>query len=40
MKDFKANRQNVLIMSAEISRLEAEFGVLPTDPADDVLKDG
>ena len=36
-KDFEANRKKMLIMSAEISRLEAEIGELPADPAYDVL---
>jgi len=37
LKDFDANREKMLIISAEILRLEAEIGELPADPADDVL---
>jgi hypothetical protein len=39
-KDFEASREKMLIMSAEISRLEVQFGVLPGEEADDVLEIG
>ena len=39
VKDFKALREKMRILSAEISALESEFGELPADPSDDVLED-
>jgi hypothetical protein len=39
-KDFEASREKMLIMSAEISRLEEQFGELPVEASDDVLEIG
>ena len=39
-KDLEADREKMLLMlAAEISRLEGEFGELPVEAADDVLED-
>ena len=37
-KDIEANREKMIIMSAEISRLGVEFGELPAEAADYVLE--
>ena len=39
-KDFEASREKMLIMSAEISCLEEQFGELPVEASDDVLEIG
>jgi hypothetical protein len=39
LRDFEANRKKIRILSAEISRLEAEIGELPAESTNDVLKD-
>ena len=39
-KDFEASREKMLIMSAEISRLEEQFGELPAEASDEVLEIG
>jgi hypothetical protein len=37
-KDIEANWEKMINMSAKISRLEGEFGVLPAESADSVLE--